>query len=50
MFEYLKEQWAMNYVTEATLKKYVKLEKKKPGAGITEEQYQEITGTPYEEP
>lgn len=48
MYEYLKEQWALNFVTVATLKKYVKLEAKKPGAGITEGQYQEITGEPYE--
>ncbi len=45
----LKTKYAMNYITKATLKKWVKVEQKNAGAGITEEEYAEITGEEYEE-
>ena len=48
-FTELKTKYALNYVTKATLKKWVKVEQKKAGSGITEEEYAEITGEEYEE-
>ncbi len=48
-FEELNEKYQMNYITKATLKKWVLINKKKPGNGITEDEYYEITGEVYEE-
>lgn len=48
-YEYLKSQWEKNYITKATLKKWVRINKIKAGAGITEEEYKEITGEDYAE-
>lgn len=48
MFEQLKEKWQKGWITRATLRGWVALEQKRPGAGITPEQYEEITGEKYE--
>lgn len=44
----LKEKYEKNYITKATLKKWVQINEKRPGAGITAEEYKEITGQDYE--
>lgn len=46
-FEDLKWKYSMNYVTKTTLKKWVVINQKKPGSGITAEEYEEITGEAY---
>lgn len=48
-FEELKEKYKKNYITKDTLKKWVAVNEKRPGAGITAEEYEEITGEEYEE-
>ena len=48
MFEKLKTKWEMGYITNDTLRGWVAIEAKRPGKGITPEQYQEITGEEYE--
>ncbi|MBR6822232.1 MAG: XkdX family protein [Clostridia bacterium] len=47
-FEYFKNQYEHNYITKATLRKWVKVGLKKPDQGITAAEYEEITGEPYE--
>lgn len=42
-FEYFKNQYEHNYITKATLKKWVKVGLKKPDQGITAAEYEEIT-------
>lgn len=49
MYEKLKEKYEKGYITKETLKGWVKLEQKLKGRGITEAQYQEITGEAYTE-
>jgi len=49
MFEKLKSKWEKGYITQSTLKGWVVLNWKKPGAGITEEEYQAITGEAFKE-
>lgn len=46
MFETLKKKWVMKYITIETLQGWVEVEAKKPGKGITQEQYEEIIATP----
>lgn len=46
-YEYCKDQYDKGYMTKATLKKWVKVNDKRPGAGITREEYEEITGEIY---
>ena len=46
-YEELKEKYELNYVTKATLKKWVQVEAKKSGCGITEDEYELITGEEY---
>lgn len=46
-FEYFKEQYERNYITKATLRKWVKVGLKKPEQGITATEYEEITGEKY---
>lgn len=48
-FEELKNKYERNYITKATIKKWVLINDKRPGAGITAEEYEEITGEAYEE-
>lgn len=47
-YEYFKAQYELNYITKDTLKKYVQIGLKKPERGITADEYEEITGEPYE--
>ena len=47
-FEYFLAQYQKNYITKATLRKWVKVGLKKPDQGITAAEYEEITGEPYE--
>lgn len=47
-FEYYKSQYERNWITKATLKQWVALQSKLPMLGITAEEYQTITGEPYE--
>lgn len=48
-FEQLKEKWDKGYITIETLAGYVELNDKKAGKGITREEFEEITGIPYED-
>lgn len=48
-FDELNTKYKMRYITKATLKKWVVINEKKPGRGITPEEYYEITGEVYEE-
>lgn len=47
-FESLKSKYDMGYVTKETLAGWVAIDAKKPGRGITAEEYTEITGEAYE--
>lgn len=47
MYEKLKAKWEKGYITKATLRGWVALNEKKPGKGITAEEYAEITGEEY---
>jgi len=47
-FETFKLKWQLGYITEDTLRGYVELNDRKPGKGITAEEFEEITGEPYE--
>lgn len=49
MYEDLKAKYLKGYVTIDTLKKWVVINDKRPGKGITREEFEDITGTPYEE-
>ena len=46
-FEALLERWRLGYITKETLRGWVALNEAKPGRGITEEEYEEITGESY---
>lgn len=46
--EDLAEKWERGYITEDTLKGWVELNERKPGKGITPEEYEAITGKSYE--
>lgn len=48
-FDTLNRKWQLHYITEETLRGYVELNERKPGKGITPEEFEEITGIPYEE-
>lgn len=48
MFEKLKDKWEKGYITKVTLQGWVELNSKRPGKGITPEQYKAITGEGYE--
>lgn len=47
-YENLKKQYEKNYISKDTLKGYVRLYDSMPSIGITAEEYEEITGEPYE--
>lgn len=47
MFEKLKAQYDAGYITNEALKTWVKINALKPGRGITQKQYKEITGETY---
>lgn len=46
-FEELKNKYDKNFITKATLKKWVVINQKRPGSGISENEYEEITGEKY---
>lgn len=46
-YAYLFAQYKKNYITVATLRKWVAINEKKSGAGITAEEFKEITGEDY---
>lgn len=48
-YETLASKWAKGYITKGTLRGWVALNGKKPGAGITKDEYKAITGEDYEE-
>lgn len=43
-YEMLAEKWRKGYITKETLAGWVKVNEKKPGSGITAEEYEQITG------
>jgi maleate cis-trans isomerase len=43
-YDTLRAKWERGYITKETLKGWVALNDKKAGAGITAEEYEEITG------
>ena len=47
-FELLKSRWDMGWITKETLRGWVAINEKRPGAGITPEEYEIITGEAYE--
>ncbi len=47
-FELLKSRWAMGWISKETLRGWVAINEKRPGAGITPEEYETITGEVYE--
>lgn len=49
MYEKLKTKWDMGYITRETLRGWVTINEKRPGKGITAEQYEAITGEAYGE-
>lgn len=49
MFNELNFKYTMGYVTIANLRMRVKLGKKVPAKGITEAEFEQITGIPYGE-
>ena len=49
-YSQLKEKWDRGYITEETLRGWVELNDKKPGAGITAEEFEQITGRKYAAP
>lgn len=49
MYDELKKKYELGYVNVEQLKRRVVLARRKPDKGITEEEYEEITGEPYEE-
>ncbi len=44
----LQEKYRKHYITDATLRGWVLLNDKKPGRGITAEEFEIITETAYE--
>ena len=46
-YEMLKQRWEMNWIAKDTLRGWVAINVKRPGAGITPEEYQQITGEAY---
>lgn len=48
MYDQLKMKYEKNYITLETLKGWVLINKKKPGRGITDVEYKQITGKDYD--
>lgn len=46
-FEELNNKYKKNYITIETLRGWVAINEKKPGRGITAEEFKEITGIDY---
>ena len=49
MYDKLKAKWDMGYITRDTLRGWVAIDAKRPGKGITPEEYRQITGEEYHE-
>ena len=47
MYDKLKNKWDMGYITIDTMRSWVLVNDKRPGAGITREEFKEITGVDY---
>lgn len=48
-FAMLKNRWELGWVTEETLRGWVEINERKPGKGITAEEFESITGKKYRE-
>lgn len=48
-FAMLKNRWELGWVTEETLRGWVEINERKPGKGITAEEFENITGKKFEE-
>ncbi len=48
-YESLKLKWERGYITRETLRGWVSINERKPGAGITAEEYTAITGESLED-
>lgn len=46
-FDELNERWILGWIMRSTLKRWVAINNRRPGAGITAEEYEEITGEAY---
>ncbi|MEG2679132.1 MAG: XkdX family protein [Oscillospiraceae bacterium] len=46
-YELLKNRWDMGWIAKDTLRGWVAINEKRPGAGITPAEYKEITGEAY---
>lgn len=46
-FDSLNAKYKMGYITKETLAGWVSVNNKRPGRGITAEEYEEITGEAY---
>lgn len=45
----LKKRWELGWITEETLRGWVEINERKPGKGITAEEFESITGKKFEE-
>lgn len=48
-YDYLLGQYERNYITVSTLKKWVVINDRSAGRGITRDEFKEITGEEYSE-
>ena len=48
-YKMLKNRWDLGWITEDTLRGWVEINEKKPGKGITAEEFEQITGLKYED-
>lgn len=48
-YKMLKNRWDLGWITEETLRGWVKINERKPGKGITAEEFESITGKKFEE-
>lgn len=46
-FEKFQEMWTLGYITETTLRTWVRINKSNPALGITAEEFEQITGIAY---
>lgn len=48
-YKMLKNRWDLGWITEETLRGWVEINERKPGKGITAEEFEMITGKKFEE-
>lgn len=48
-YKMLKKRWELGWITEETLRGWVEINERKPGKGITAEEFESITGKKFEE-